>query len=222
MSSARSSSIARISSNIRRVVGSPSPNHAMISVYKAIATLPRPCSLQSPTTWCVGSGCSDLRPRDRSSPRPSVASSSRCPVDSPTLGDDATFTCRQSGPGPRSGANASRVSSNYRPNNLGFEVARGTPGDFQREQVTNFTTRWARRVRHSDDRRGHRRRCSSHGFSCNFDTSHQRRGGLRFTTPVGRTNWSATTNRSRAPQNPWSNALHTLSAHPAAPVNSSC
>jgi hypothetical protein len=60
-------------------------------------------------------------------------------VDSPTLGDDATFTCRHSDPGPRSGASASIVSSNYRPNRLGFEVARGTPGDFQREQVTNFT-----------------------------------------------------------------------------------
>lgn len=38
MSLACSSSIARISSSIHRVVGPPSPNHAMISVYEAIAT----------------------------------------------------------------------------------------------------------------------------------------------------------------------------------------
>src|ERR1017187_6984252 len=96
-------------------------------------TPPGPCSLPSRTTWCAGSARSDWISRVHSSPRRSGASSSRCPVGSPTLGDDATFTCQHNGPGLPRGGTASSGSSNYRPSHFGFEVARGTPGDFQRE-----------------------------------------------------------------------------------------
>jgi len=36
---------------------------------------------------------------------------------------------------------------------------------------------------------------------------------------VGRVNLRTATNRPRAPQNPWLNALHTLNAHPVALVD---
>lgn len=68
-------------------------------------------------------------------------------------GDD-TFTCRHTGPGRCSGASASRGSSNYRPDRFGFEAARGTPGDFQREQVARIIVLVTRHVRSTDKRSG--------------------------------------------------------------------
>lgn len=94
-----------------------------------------PVSLRSPTTWCAGSRHSDSRSSDHSSPRRCDASSSRCLVELHSPLDDATFTCPRSGPGPSSASSASADSSTYRSSRFAFEVARGTPGDFQREQV---------------------------------------------------------------------------------------
>jgi len=75
---------------------------------------------------------------------------------------------------------ASSGSSNYRPNNLGFEVACGTPGDFQREQVANFAEGVTRHVRVSGNQRKCCRRCSSHGNFDQFDALHHRHGGSRL------------------------------------------
>ena len=80
-------------------------------------------------------------------------------------------------PWATSGASASSGSSNYRPNNLGFEAACGTPGDFQREQVTNFAESVTRHVRVSDNHRKCWGRCSDHGNFDQFDALHHRRGG---------------------------------------------
>lgn len=54
-------------------------------------TLPGPCWLESRTTWCDGLAHSGSISMDRSSPRPSVASSWPRPADSPTPRDVDTF-----------------------------------------------------------------------------------------------------------------------------------
>jgi hypothetical protein len=84
--------------------------------------------------WIGALGLEIIGPLVATTIRRYDASSTRCLVELHSPLDDATFTRPRSGPGPSSAANASADSSNCRPSHFGFEVARGTPGDFQREE----------------------------------------------------------------------------------------
>ena len=132
--------------NSRHVTSKRAPDSNTARRVTSTPTLRGPCSLQSPTTWCARWQHSDSSSRGPSSPRRSVGSSSRCPFSSRTVRDDASFICRATGPGPPSGVVASNDSSNYRPHRSTLEVTRGTPEDFQCEQVTRITVLVARHV----------------------------------------------------------------------------
>ena len=139
-----------------------------------------PCSLQSPTTSFTESDLSGSSSRVRSSPRPSIASSSHCPDDSPTLDDDATFTCQPTGPRLRGRASFSRVSSNYRPNRATLRSPAARPATSSANKLQTSPKNWLDTSVTQLIDEGIAADVPATGFFGNFDASLHRPGGSRL------------------------------------------